>query len=167
MVEHVEETTKKRDERRAEAAPHLARYSRTAGVLLSVAGAVILMGIITGEALYPAPYNTAANTLSDLGGTMPSEGGTVLQRSATIFDATMILTGAMIIIGAYFVHRTFKRWAATVSLALLGTGVMGTVAPDLRSACLRVRRYSSRDGLQSYGTAVSIRLGGFGCDHAG
>jgi hypothetical membrane protein len=125
MVEQVEETTKKRDERRAEAAPHLTRYSRTVGVLLSVAGVVILMGIITGEALYPAPYNTAANTISDLGGTMPSEGGTVLQPSATIFDATMILTGAMIIIGAYFVHRTFKRWAATVSLALLGTGVLG------------------------------------------
>ena len=69
------------------------------------------MGIITAEALYPAPYNTAENTISDLGGAMPSEGGIVLQPSATIFDTTMLVTGPMIIIGAY--------------LALLGIGVLG------------------------------------------
>jgi hypothetical membrane protein len=125
MVEQAEQTTKQREERRAKAAPYRTLYQKLAGVLLSVAGAAILMGIITGEAVYPAPYSTAANTISDLGGTMPSEGGTVLQPSATIFDATMILTGAMIIIGAYFVHRTFERWAATIPLALLGTGVLG------------------------------------------
>jgi hypothetical protein len=38
-------------------------------VLLSIAGAAILMGTITTEALYPAPYNTATNTISNLGGT--------------------------------------------------------------------------------------------------
>jgi hypothetical membrane protein len=56
---------------------------------------------------------------------MPSEGGSVLLPSATIFDATMLVTGPMIIIGADFVHRAFKRWTATIPLALLGIGVLG------------------------------------------
>ena len=44
-------------------------YRKAAGALLFLAGAVVLMGIITAEALYPADYSTAANTVSDLGGT--------------------------------------------------------------------------------------------------
>jgi hypothetical protein len=64
------------------------RRRATSGVLLLLAGAAILMGIITAEALYPAPYHTDANTISDLGGTEPPE-GLVLQPSAAIFDATM------------------------------------------------------------------------------
>jgi hypothetical membrane protein len=125
MVEQVNETPKERGERREEAAPGHARSQKIAGVLLSIAGVTILMGIITGEALYPAPYNTAENTISDLGGTMPSEGGIVLQPSAAIFDVTMLLSGAMIFIGAYFVHRAFGKWAATFPLSLLGIGVLG------------------------------------------
>ena len=125
MVEQIKEIPKKRRERSAEAAPSSTLYQKIAGVLLSIAGAAILMGIITGEALYPAPYNTAKNTISDLGGTMPSEGGVVLQPSAAIFDATMLLTGAMIIIGAYFVFRAYTRWAATIPLGLLGIGILG------------------------------------------
>jgi hypothetical membrane protein len=121
MAWRVEQTAEKRGTRRAEAEPS----RNVAGVLLAVAGAVILMGIITGEALYPAPYNTATNTISDLGGTMPSEGGVVLQPSATIFDATMLASGAMILTGVFLVHRAFRRWAATVPLVLLGIGVLG------------------------------------------
>jgi hypothetical membrane protein len=56
---------------------------------------------------------------------MPSEGGVVLQPSATIFDVTMLVTGAMIIIGAFLVNRSFSRWAATIPLALLGLGILG------------------------------------------
>jgi hypothetical membrane protein len=125
MVEQVKERALKPGAKRAEAAPSATLYQKIAGVLLSVAGAAILMGIITAEALYPAPYDTAENTISDLGGTMPSEGGLVLQPSATIFDATMLVTGPMILLGAYFVHRAFKKWGATIPLALLGIGVLG------------------------------------------
>src|SRR5215208_2436416 len=125
MNEQVEERTQKREARRTEAYSPRSLYQKIAGVLLSIAGATILMSIITGEALYPAPYNTAKNAISDLGGTMPSEGGVVLQPSAAIFDATMLLTGAMIIIGAYFVFRAYTRWAATIPLGLLGIGILG------------------------------------------
>jgi hypothetical membrane protein len=100
-------------------------YRKVAGALLFLAGAVVLMGIITAEALYPAAYSTASNTVSDLGGTLPSEGGVVLQPSATIFDATMLLSGVMIIAAAYGLHRAFRRRAVTIPAALLGIGVLG------------------------------------------
>ena len=100
-------------------------YWKAAGALLFLAGAVILMGIITAEALYPATYSTAGNTVSDLGGTRPSEGGVVLQPSATVFDATMVLSGVMIVAAAYGLHRAFGRRALTIPTALLGLGVFG------------------------------------------
>lgn len=105
--------------------PYRTLSGKIAGLLLAAAGAIILIGIITAEALYPAPYDTTVNTISDLGGTMPSEGGVVLQPSAAIFDATMLASGAMIFVGAYIVHRAFGRWAVTIPLALLGVGVLG------------------------------------------
>jgi hypothetical membrane protein len=97
---------------------------RLAGALLFTAGAAILMGIITAEALYPAAYSTFGNEISDLGGTRPPD-SVVLQPSAAIFDITMLVTGAMIVAAAWLVHRAFRRRAVTVSLACYGIGVFG------------------------------------------
>ena len=94
---------------------------KIAGGLLLTAGATILMGIITAEALYTAPYNTRME-ISDLGA---SETGVILHPSSSIFNATMLVTGAMIIIAAYFVHRAFHRRAVTIPTGLLGIGVLG------------------------------------------
>jgi hypothetical membrane protein len=96
---------------------------KLAGALLFTAGAAIMMGIITAEALYPA-YSTFENTISDLGGTRPPD-SVVLQPSAAIFDITMLVTGAMIIAAAWLVHRAFRRRAVTISLACYGLGVFG------------------------------------------
>lgn len=93
--------------------------------MLFLAGAVVLMGIITAEALYPADYNTAGNTVSDLGGTRPSEGGVVLQPSASVFDATMVVSGVMIVAAALSFHLASGRRAVTIPTALLGLGVLG------------------------------------------
>lgn len=125
MVVEGRPLTARRETERAERARYHAWAQKVAGVLLSVAGVVVMMGIITGEALYPAPYDTTANTISDLGGTMPSEGGVVLQPSAAIFDATMLVAGTMVVLGAYFVHRTFGRWGTTIPLTLFGIGALG------------------------------------------
>jgi hypothetical membrane protein len=100
------------------------RQRRIGGALLGSAAAVIFLGIITAEALYPAPYDTAENTISDLGATLPPH-SVILQPSATIFDLTMIASGLAIIAGAYFVHRVFSRKAVTIPLALLGLGALG------------------------------------------
>ncbi len=80
------------------------------------------MGIITAEALYPALYTTNQQ-ISDLGGTRPPD-SIVLQTSAAIFDITMLVTGAMIIVAAFLVHRAFRRRAVTISLGCYGAGVL-------------------------------------------
>jgi hypothetical membrane protein len=97
-------------------APH-----KTAGGLLLIAGATIVMGIITAEALYTAPYN-ARIEISDLGA---SETGVILQPSSTIFNATMLAAGAMILAAAWFAHQALHRPAVTIPTGLLGLGVLG------------------------------------------
>jgi len=97
-------------------APH-----KTAGGLLLTAGVTIVMGIITAEALYTNPYN-ARMEISDLGAT---DTGVILHPSSYIFNATMLITGAMILIGAWFTHRALHRRAVAIPAGLLGVGVLG------------------------------------------
>jgi hypothetical membrane protein len=89
--------------------------------LLLTAGATIVMGIITAEALYTNPY-TARMEISDLGA---SDTGVVLHPSSTIFNLTMLVTGAMIVAAAFFAHRALGRKAVTIPTGLLGLGVLG------------------------------------------
>jgi hypothetical membrane protein len=97
---------------------------RTAGALLFVAGAVLLMGIITAEALYPAPYTTGGNEISDLGGTRPPE-GLVLQPSATIFNLTMIAAGLLVLGAAACLQAGLGRRSTSIVVAVLGIGALG------------------------------------------
>jgi hypothetical membrane protein len=101
-----------------------ARDLRVGGLLILAAGAIILMAIITAEALYPAPYSTAANAISDLGGTEPPE-AIVRQPSATIFDTAMVVVGVLVTAGSWFVHRAFRRRSVTIPLAVLGLAAVG------------------------------------------
>ena len=95
-----------------------------AGILLFLAGFIALMGIITGEIFYPAGYSTANSEISDLGSTRPPE-ALIFQPSATIFNSTMILTGILVITGAFFAHRAgWERWSSLL-LALVGLGILG------------------------------------------
>lgn len=98
------------------------RPLRWAGTLLFFAGAVILMGIITAEALYPGVYSTYGNEISDLGGTRPPN-SVVLQPSAAIFDGTMLLSGALILISTVLIHRALRRRMVTITLGLFGGAV--------------------------------------------
>ena len=79
---------------------------RLGGGLLFLGGATVLMGIITAEALYPGTFSTAANEISDLGGTRPPN-SVILQPSASIFDASMALVGILVVAGSWFVHRAY------------------------------------------------------------
>jgi hypothetical membrane protein len=96
---------------------------RIAGSLFFIAGVVVFMGIITAEALYPG-YSTAANTISDLGGTLPPE-SLIVQPAAAIFDAAMIIAGLLALAGAALVQRVFRDRGVTVPLAVFATGVLG------------------------------------------
>jgi hypothetical membrane protein len=97
---------------------------RLGGGLLFVAGATILMGIITAEALYPGTFSTGANEISDLGGTRPPN-SVILQPSATIFDVSMALIGVLVLAGSWFVHRAFGRRSVAIPIATLGFGALG------------------------------------------
>jgi hypothetical membrane protein len=95
-----------------------------AGALLLAAGATILMGIITGEALYSEIYTTHDNEISDLGATRPPD-SVSYQPSSTIFNMVMIATGAMLIVAALAQNRAFGSRRVTISTLLLGIGVLG------------------------------------------
>jgi hypothetical membrane protein len=100
------------------------RELRLAGGLLFLAGGLILMGIITAEALYPAPYTTHGNDISDLGGTRPPD-SVILQPSATIFDASMMAVGLLVLVAVIPVHRALGRRSVTIPLAVLGAAALG------------------------------------------
>jgi hypothetical membrane protein len=103
--------------------PDSSRPTVVAGVLLFVAGATVLMGIITAEALYPAAYNTHTQSVSDLAAMRPSN--IVRQPSADIFNLTMIFGGLAISLAAYFLLRAANARRTTVPLAVLGLGMIG------------------------------------------
>ena len=98
---------------------------RIAGPMLVLAGATVLLGIISAEAMYPAPYSTGANEISDLGGTTPADGGIVYQPSATIFDGSMIVVGLMVIAAGGLIHRGVGRRSVTIPIVVLGLGALG------------------------------------------
>jgi hypothetical membrane protein len=100
------------------------RASVVAGCLLLAAGSAILLGIITAEALYDNVYTTHSNEVSDLGATRPPN-SVILQPAATIFNTLMIVTGIAFIASALALHRAFGVRRVTVSVALLGIGVLG------------------------------------------
>lgn len=97
--------------------------AQAAGVLLLLAGASTLMGITTAEALYPDVYTTHGNTISDLGASRPAGGAA--QPSAAIFNAVMIVTGAMQIVAAALLLRAFRSWIVALPVAILGIGAAG------------------------------------------
>lgn len=93
-----------------------------AGTSLSLAGVVAFMGIVTAEVLYP-DYSTRQE-ISDLGSTVPPD-PVIVEPSATIFNTTMLATGALILVGAAFVRRALARRTLTVPLAVFGAAVFG------------------------------------------
>lgn len=134
---------------------------RLGGGLLVVAGATVLMGIITAEALYPGTFSTGANEISDLGGTRPPS-SVILQPSATIFDVSMALIGLLVTAGAWFVHRAFGRRSVTIPLATLGLGALGVGlfpgTPAIRTPSSRWSRSSPAGSRRSPPPGSSVLL---------
>lgn len=108
----------------AAAIPGVKPAVAVAGVSLSLAGVVILLGIITAEALYPATYTTFENEISDLGATRPPN-SIILQPSAHIFNATMFASGALILTAAAMLLKSMPKRRMGVSVGLMGLGVFG------------------------------------------
>jgi hypothetical membrane protein len=98
--------------------------ARVAGALLTASGVVAVMGWITAEALYTGVYSTHADSLSHLGATEPPN-SIVVQPSGTIFDASMLVVGAMILVAALFLYRATQSRLVSIPTVLLGVGVLG------------------------------------------
>ena len=106
---------------------------RTAGAVIMVAAFIVLMGIITGEALYPG-YHTGEMDISDLAWKEPS---------ATIFNAAMIVGGVMYSLTAILLRHAGLPRSVTVPAFLMGVGGAGvgifplyTGAPHVIAALL-------------------------------
>ena len=100
----------------------LDKQRSVAGSILFVVGAVALLGIITAEVLYPG-YSTLQE-ISDLGASRPPN-SVIHQPAATVFNFTMLLSGGLLLIATYFVHRIFSRLDVSFPLALFGLGIFG------------------------------------------
>jgi hypothetical membrane protein len=69
-------------------------------------------------------YTTHANEISDLGATRPPN-SVILQPSARIFDGTMIVAGLAVLATTVGLSRAFRRRPLTITVGLLGLGVLG------------------------------------------
>ncbi len=49
----------------------------------------------------------------------------MVQPSATIFNTAVIVCGVLIILAAFFLHRSFRSWAVTIAAGLSGVGFLG------------------------------------------
>lgn len=92
------------------------------GVSMVLASFIGFMGIITAEALYPN-YSTRQE-ISDLGSTVPPN-PIIHEPSATIFNSTMLLTGALVMIAAAFLYRSLDRRGFPIVLGIFGFGAFG------------------------------------------
>lgn len=100
------------------------KTSKAQGMLLFLAGSVILLGIITAEVFYPSGYTTANSEISDLGATVRPN-SVSYQPSASIFNYSMLLAGLLITIAAILQHRLYKKYFFSITLLLLGVGMLG------------------------------------------
>ena len=98
------------------------RSEAAAGALFFLVGAIALLGIIVAEVLYPG--YTTLQEISDLGASRPPN-SVIHHPSSTIFNATMLVSGALVLAGTYLVHRAFDRRGVTAVLTLFGLGVFG------------------------------------------
>ncbi len=94
------------------------------GALFFLSGSMVLMGIITAEAMYLAGYSTTRSQISDLGSTVPPA-RLIYQPSANIFNGTMLAAGFMVLIGVWYVHQFFRKWLVSIPLSLFGLGLVG------------------------------------------
>jgi hypothetical membrane protein len=97
---------------------------KISGILYYLAGAVVLMGIITAEAMYPSDYTTFKNEISDLGATKQPN-SVSFEPSSSIFNTIMWLSGFMILTATFCQHRHFKKLLFTIPAMLFGLGLVG------------------------------------------
>lgn len=95
-----------------------------AGLLLFLAGSVILMGIETAEILYPERYSISLNMISTLGSTPPPS-GIVYQPSAAIFDLSLLVGGIFIFTASVLLYKKKVRTLVIIPFVIMGISASG------------------------------------------
>lgn len=96
-----------------------------AGLAIFVGAVQFGIAMILAEIYYPG-YNVSMNYISDLGATCPTVGScTIYQPSSDIFNASIVLLGLLILVGSYFLQKSFKWKPATALIAIAGIGAIG------------------------------------------
>ncbi len=88
---------------------------KVAGALLFFGCVQFLLLLTIAETLYPG-YSVSNNAISDLG---------VCPETASIFNPSVFLLGAIAVICAYFVQRVYNFKLFSVFIVLMGIGAMG------------------------------------------
>jgi hypothetical membrane protein len=91
---------------------------KTVGLLFIVSIVQFVLAIIIGEAVYSG-YSVGQNYLSDLGN------WNLAGNYAAIFNASIIFSGIISIVGAYFIQRIFKNRLFTSLGFMIGVGEVG------------------------------------------
>ncbi len=85
--------------------------------------------LMVSEVLYSAygegGYSQSANYISDLGANCHVSGACYIPPSALLFDSSIVLLGLLMLVGAFFLHRAFRRNAPTALLCLTAVGAIG------------------------------------------
>ncbi len=86
---------------------------KISGVLLFAGSVQFFLGLVIAEEVYP-DYRVS-QTISSLG----------VGPSASIFNSSLFLEGALVLVAAFFLHKTYHRILATNFFAMGGLGAMG------------------------------------------
>ncbi len=96
---------------------------KTAGIILFIGSVGFLLAENVAEFLYP-DYSVSQNYISDLGATCNAT-CRIVQPTSTIFNSSVFLVGVAIVLGSYFLYRTFGRLIFSGLLILSGIGAIG------------------------------------------
>lgn len=97
-------------------------YYKAAGIILIIGCVQFLLAVNLAESLFPG-YSVGQNTLSHLGGSIP-----VVEPSAIIFDAGVILLGILSLAAVYLILksggcRLFSSCLAISAIGAIGVGL--------------------------------------------
>ncbi len=87
---------------------------RIAGILIGLSIIYFLIAMMVAEALYPG-YSISNNYISDLG----------VGPSASVFNFSIVLLGALLMFGAYFYERGMKKKTLSILIAIAGAAAIG------------------------------------------
>jgi len=113
-----------------------------AGASLVGTGAVLILGVVTAEALFPG-YSTSSQTISALGAAR----GTPASRS--VFNPALTAAGVLMLVATVGLHQAYGDRPLTTLLAISGVGTVGAAA------------FPSQTGLP-HGIAALLVFVGFG-----